>query len=623
MPSMRACFVRASGQNVYFEEITEALRSALQRQGTPTEIAVDNFPSPSPELVYVFVPHEYMALTYPRAHPTDAQLRRTVVLATEQPGTSWFEETAAIASRAGATVELNELGALELRRRGVGVRPIRLGYVPEWDHWHGEAAQRPIDVTFLGGYTRRRGRALASCGHALHRHRSAIHLADNAYPQTAASAAFLSGERKYRHLASTKLLLNIHRKKYAYLEWIRVLEAIANGCVVLTEHACGFAPLRAGEHFVSVSVENLPYVLEELLEDEQRLQTIRESAYEFVRAELPIESSAIVLAEAISAASANAARSDALTRPSAPAPKPPPGPRPVWERIEDEPFEWRQLRSAVKRVALDQRRLERRIAEMMSTNGKDEVAVERYGPAREDDARVSVVLTVFNYEHLVEEAIASVGLAAGDETELVVVDDASTDDSAGAVFRALTERSPWLRTTFLRRRRNGGLPAARNLAIEHATGEYVFVLDADNVVYPNAFPRLAAALDGDPDAAFAYGILEKFDGSGPVDLMSWEAWSRERFKYGNYIDAMSMLRRSAFDRVGGFPTDERLYGWEDFALWCAFAESDQYGAFVPEIVGRYRAGPLSMITVTEIDTSEAWATLTELYPFLREPDEVA
>ena len=118
-PSPRACFVSASGQNVYFEELSEALRGALAHHGIATDVAVDHFPAPEADLVYVFVPHEYTALTFPSAHPTGEQLRRSVAIATEQPGTQWFEDSAAVAEHAGATVDIHELGTAELRRRGI------------------------------------------------------------------------------------------------------------------------------------------------------------------------------------------------------------------------------------------------------------------------------------------------------------------------------------------------------------------------------------------------------------------------------------------------------------------------------------------------------------------------
>jgi glycosyltransferase involved in cell wall biosynthesis len=224
-------------------------------------------------------------------------------------------------------------------------------------------------------------------------------------------------------------------------------------------------------------------------------------------------------------------------------------------------------------------------------------------------------LTVYNYAHTVAEAIGSVAASDFTEKELVIVDDASTDRSRDVVKAALASH-PGLTATLILRGSNQGLPSARNLGIEHARGDCVFILDADNAIYPHCLSRLLAALDADPDAAFAYGILEVFESSRHVGLESWRDWDPERLRYGNYVDAMAMIRRDVLTAVGGYTTDPRLFGWEDFALWCTLAERGWRGIRVPEIVARYRKALLSMLSLTDIDGRAAWAALLESHPSL-------
>jgi Glycosyl transferase family 2/Glycosyl transferases group 1 len=612
------CFVSASGQNVFFAELSDALRNAMARCGVATSVAVDHFPLPRDGLGYVFVPHEYLPLTLPGAHPTDEEVRRTVVISTEQPGTTWFEETARIAFVAGATLDINPLGLAELRRRQVQARRLRLGYVPEWDRWGGdEATPRRTDVTFFGGYTPRRARALASCGRVLRKRRSALHLIESLRPHTSGAAQFLAGQRKWEHLSNTKILVNVHRAEHAYFEWQRVVEAIANGCVVVSEHSLGFAPLVPGEHFVSVSLESLPLALEELLEDEDRLRELRMRAYRFLRDELPLDAGGLIdsVREVAGAPVVEAPCAVSAT----PAPRALPVPRPEWARLSEQPNESDLMRISLKRLVLGQRRLERRLERLEVARDEPESETRAFGLERFDPPRVSVVVTLFNYESFIEEALSSVALSDYRDFELVVVDDASTDRSTEVAADTLG-RFTWLPSRLVRVRRNAGLPAARNLGVKQASGEYIFMLDADNTVYPHALARLVKALDDNADAAFAYGMLEKFDAAGPYDLMSWLAWTPERFARGNYVDATALIRRSALERVGGYPTDDRLYGWEDFALWCSFADAGLWGILVPEIVARYRAGRISMINLTNIDVSDAWSALLERYVFLRELD---
>jgi hypothetical protein len=98
--------------------------------------------------------------------------------------------------------------------------------------------------------------------------------------------------------------------------------------------------------------------------------------------------------------------------------------------------------------------------------------------------------------------------------------------------------------------------------------------------------------------------------------LSYLEWDPQRLRYGNFIDAMAMVRRQALLDAGGYVTDPRLHGWEDFALWCAFAQKGLDGVRVPEILARYRVAAHSMISITNIDTSVAWTLLLDRFEFL-------
>jgi hypothetical protein len=616
----RICIVSASGQNVFFAEILDAFAAALRDHGIAVEESVDHFPPVADDLVYLFVPHEYHPLVHLLAHPTPEQLRRSVALCTEQPGSPWFGTSAAIAAEAGAAIDINVLGVEELARQGVKVEHAPLGYVPAWDVWHrDEARERPTAVTFLGGYTQRRGELLARCVPTLIPHRSAIHLVSTDQPNTAATRSFLSGERKWNLLADSRILLNVHQEPRPYMEWHRVIGAALNGCVVLSEHSSGTEPFVPGEHFVSSSYEHLPSVLHALLEDPDRLARIRLAAYDLLREQMPLSASVAALMRAVERAAVAPVGLGGSPPPATPMPIALPQRKPGWEAEAEIIGEQRPTRTALKHLVVQVKRLERQVQILRS--GDDpakEVTIERYGPHCENP-RVSVLLTLYNYADYVGDALHSVGLSELDEIEVVVVDDASTDDSVNAV-RVACEQLAWLPVTLVRRAKNGGLSAARNLAASHAKSDLLFMLDADNLVLPRGLGLLASALEENPDAAFAYGIIQTFGVNRPGDLISWPDWDPARLRYGNYIDAMAMIRRSALESVGGYSTDGVLsMGWEDFALWVALAHHGMSGLRVPDFVGRYRVNPHSMLSLTDIDNSAVWAALLRMYPSLALP----
>jgi Glycosyl transferase family 2 len=329
-----------------------------------------------------------------------------------------------------------------------------------------------------------------------------------------------------------------------------------------------------------------------------------------------LTSTAATLREAIETAARNAV-DDVPRRATAVLPRRVPLPPPPWAQVFEAPSGVDLLRRGLKTVLLSQRRLERRLELLENGTETPPDAITTFGPYARRSPRVSIVVTLYNYEQFVGEALTSVALSDYEDLEVVVIDDRSTDGSLDAARDALL-RLPWMPAKLVSRGANRGLPAARNLGLAEARGELVFTLDADNALYPHAVGRLVEALDDDPGATFAYGILETFDVRGPVGLLSWGEWDPARLRHGNYIDAMALLRRSALEAVGGYPTDPRLYGWEDFALWCGLAERGLHGAHVPEIVGRYRTGPRSMIGLTNVDTADAWSLLLEQHAFLRE-----
>lgn len=611
----RICVVSASQQNVFFSEILEAFSGVLAEAGIEVEESVDCFPPPEEDLVYMFVPHEYYALVEELARPTPAQLQRSIAICTEQPRTHWFDLSASVAAHAGGVLDINRLGVTELRARGIAAEHLPIGYVPEWDAWGGDLdRERELDVVFLGAHAERRGRALACAAPYLDGRRAAIKLTESDRPHSGENESFWCRERKWKTLANTELLFNVHRSPLPYLEWHRVVGAQLNGCVIVTEHCVEIEPLVPGEHYVSAGYWQLPEVLGGLLEDPQRVRRIRRAAYEFLREEMPVEQTRERLLGTIERVARQVPKSSLPIPEPVPLPAPQPEPKPPWEEYAEHAGPSLATRMGLKHLIVRMQNLERRMEEMLRDGNGQESEVVHFGPQM-PKPRVSVLLTVHNYADFVGDAIRSVALGSLREVEVVAVDDASSDDSIAAVEAACRE-FPWLSLEHVRLSCNRGLPAARNLAAAHAKADYLFILDADNEAMRQGLEHLALALDENPEAGFAYGIIQSFDVNGPIDLMNWLPWDPHRLRRGNYIDAMAMLRRSALEAVGGYATDPALYGWEDFALWLAMADAGLDGVHVPDFVGRYRKSPHSMIALANVDSTAAWGALVRRHPEL-------
>jgi glycosyltransferase involved in cell wall biosynthesis len=240
--------------------------------------------------------------------------------------------------------------------------------------------------------------------------------------------------------------------------------------------------------------------------------------------------------------------------------------------------------------------------------------------AGSEEAEVSVCISLYNYERYICEALESVFRQTVKPIDLIIADDLSTDGSRGLTIRWLaSNRDRFDNILFISHNRNCGLAASRNRAFSLAKTEYVFVLDADNIIYPRCLERCMRAMKVS-GADFAYSIIERFNSEtgepdGAAPLMGLEEWSAERLVYGNYIDAMALVRKSTWASVGGYRS---MRGWEDYDFWCKCVENGLEGVHVPEILCRYRVHNGSMLnTLTRQSAEFVIAEMTRLHPWLR------
>lgn len=244
-----------------------------------------------------------------------------------------------------------------------------------------------------------------------------------------------------------------------------------------------------------------------------------------------------------------------------------------------------------------------------------EVVFRRELAASPRPSSVTVAVSLYNYEQFIEECLASVSAQTHEALELIVVDDASRRDASADRCRAWLEREAarFDRALLLRHRANLGLADTRNTAFRWARTQHVFVLDADNTIYPRAIERLwqAATAVG---AEAAYSQLE-FHGE-QVCIGYADVWNRHRMQPGNYIDAMALIRRETWDEVGGCSHMEG--GWEDYDFWCKSMEHRVFALFVPEVLCRYRVHGTSMLrTDTAASYDRLKVEMTVRHPWLR------
>src|SRR5690606_25124049 len=189
----------------------------------------------------VVAPHELYLLSELDDHGIEAAARISVPVCTEQPGTPWFEVGLAPVRRSPLALDINAHGATALRAAGVDARHLRLGGVPSMA---APPVARDLDLVFLGGRTDRRAARLAGLAPVLWDRDVDLRLFSFTRPVRDGTPGLVFGDAKYRFLARARLLLNIHRddRSPGYFEWARMLEAMANGCCIVTEPVSDHAP---------------------------------------------------------------------------------------------------------------------------------------------------------------------------------------------------------------------------------------------------------------------------------------------------------------------------------------------------------------------------------------------
>ena len=190
-------------------------------------------------------------------------------------------------------------------------------------------------------------------------------------------------------------------------------------------------------------------------------------------------------------------------------------------------------------------------------------------------AAISVIIPTHNRVAMLRRAIESAKLAATD-LEIIVVDDASTDDTQ-SVCHNLED------IIYLRIERNVGQARARNAGIARSTGEFLAFLDDDDLRLPKSLDVQAELLARDKDLGFVYGQVHIGDTETcrptgetrpkhcPTGDIFWQ------LVRGNFVYIASVLvRRRHMEEIGLFSSD--VLGTEDWDAWLRLAAISRAGA---------------------------------------------
>src|SRR5262249_26477809 len=176
---------------------------------------------------------------------------------------------------------------------------------------------------------------------------------------------------------------------------------------------------------------------------------------------------------------------------------------------------------------------------------------------------ISVIVTLYNYRSYIQQCLKSLEdsdtAAIPGGIEVVIVNDASTDDSLEqAMAFQRNSRHP---VRIVAKQLNTGLADARNIGLRLARAPYVFIMDADNMVFPRALALLHRKIVED-NSAGVYSMLCRFQGphNDRKGLLSYFDWDPQMLVENPYVDAMALFNRCQLIEVGGYESELYKFG---------------------------------------------------------------
>ena len=225
--------------------------------------------------------------------------------------------------------------------------------------------------------------------------------------------------------------------------------------------------------------------------------------------------------------------------------------------------------------------------------------------------KVSVVIPTYNYAQYIKEAIDSVLVQTHKDCEIIVVDDGSTDDTKGVVSQC----GPDVKYIY---QKNQGVSAAKNIGIRNSEGEYIAILDSDDLWLPSKIEKQIRLFEANSGLGLVYSDGLVFGEERPWDDFSlggnmnfYRGRIFDKLILGNFIPSTSaLIKRDCFDKVGLF--DINLGVCEDWDMWLRISLHYEVD-YVDELLVKRRKHRGSLVTKVEVMEESALKMLNNIF----------
>lgn len=233
-------------------------------------------------------------------------------------------------------------------------------------------------------------------------------------------------------------------------------------------------------------------------------------------------------------------------------------------------------------------------------------------------SKVSVIIPTYNCVRFLPEALDSVFRQTYQNFEIVVVDDGSTDDTRELVKSYIDKYPGKLNYIY---QENQGLACARNTAINHAKGEYIAILDADDIFLPTKLEEEIRAFEANPEVGIVHSNIAWITESGEkisVPKRNPRSLSgkifNDIFLRNAHISAPTVLiKKEYFDHVGLFDENLTRLGCEDRDMWLRLARITSF-LYLDKVLAYYRIRNGSMSKDDEKMIKARYYVVNKFFP---------
>lgn len=197
--------------------------------------------------------------------------------------------------------------------------------------------------------------------------------------------------------------------------------------------------------------------------------------------------------------------------------------------------------------------------------------------------KVSIIIPCYNQEKYISDAIDSALNQTYKNVEIVIINDASTDNSRQIISEFAQK---YKNIIFLNNEKNKGVVYSRNTAIEASSGSYILPLDGDDKIEPTYIEKAIKILKNNSNIGMVYCNVDRFG----TKTKKWKntKFEESTFLFGEHaIICGALFRKEDFNRFGKYK-ERMIYGYEDWDLWLTFYENGLKPYKIPEVLYHYR-----------------------------------